>query len=41
MSVFKASQNKGSTGDTFKATERRSYDSTMVYDWEEKNKSSI
>ena len=41
MAVFKATENKkdSSTG-TFKATKRKSYDSTMVYDWETKNKES-
>lgn len=43
MAVFKATENKKGSLDSgkFKATNRKSYDSTMVYDWETKNKESI
>ena len=42
MAVFKATKNKKDTGNgTFKATERRSYDSTMVSGWETTNKESL
>ena len=43
MAVFKATQNKKGSLDSgkFKATNRKSYDSIMVYDWETKNKESI
>lgn len=46
MSVFKATKNrkeegKESTGGTFKATQNRSYDSTMLYEWEKANKDSV
>ncbi len=41
MSVFKATKNRKEVGsDSFKATERRSYDSTMVYDWQKANEES-
>ena len=42
MAVFKATKNKKDTNSgTFKATERKSYDSTIIYDWETTNKSAI
>ena len=40
MAVFKATKNKSDSSGTFKATERRSYDSNIVYDWETRNKES-
>ena len=40
MAVFKATQNKSDSAGKFKATKNRSYDSTLVYDWETKNKES-
>ena len=44
MSVFKATKNKKQTATdsgTFKSTERKSYDSSLVYGWETSNKESI
>ena len=41
MAVFKATQNKSDSSGKFKATANRSYDSTMVYDWETRNKESL
>lgn len=38
MAVFKATQNRSDSVGKFKATEKRSYDSTLVYDWETRNK---
>jgi hypothetical protein len=38
MAVFKATQNRSDSDGKFKATERRSYDSALVYDWETRNK---
>ena len=38
MAVFKATQNKSDSVGKFKATKNRSYDSTLVYDWETRNK---
>ena len=40
MAVFKATQNKSDSAGKFKATKNRSYDSTLVYDWETRNKES-
>ena len=40
MAVFKATQNKRDSAGKFKATKNRSYDSTLVYDWETRNKES-
>ena len=40
MAVFKATQNKSDSAGKFKATKNRSYDSTLVYDWENRNKES-
>ena len=40
MAVFKATQSKSDSAGKFKATANRSYDSTMVYDWETRNKES-
>ena len=40
MAVFKATQNKSDSAGKFKATKNRSYDSTLVYDWESRNKES-
>ena len=41
MAVFKATKNKSDSEGKFKATEKRSYDTTMVYDWEARNKESM
>ena len=41
MAVFKATKNKNDGEGKFKATGSKSYDSTMVYDWETKNKNAI
>ena len=38
MSAFKATQNRSDSAGKFKATERKSYDSTLVYDWETRSK---
>ena len=40
MAVFKATNNRSDSVGKFKATERKSYDSTLVYDWETRNKKS-
>ena len=40
MAVFKATKNRSDSAGKFKATEHRSYDSTLVYDWETRNKES-
>ena len=40
MAVFKATKNRSDSAGKFKATERRSYDSAIVYDWETRNKES-
>ena len=41
MSVFKATQNaNGSSNGTFKATKKKSYDSSIVYEWESANRES-
>ena len=38
MAVFKATQNKGDSAGKFKATQHRSYDSTLVSEWETSSK---
>lgn len=40
MAVFKATQNRSDSAGKFKATEHRSYDSALVYDWETRNKAA-
>ena len=38
MAVFKATDKKSDSVGKFKATEKRSYDSALVYDWDTRNK---
>ena len=38
MAVYKATQKRSDSAGKFKATDKRSYDSAMVYDWEARNK---
>ena len=38
MAVFKATQNRSDSVGKFKATEKRSYDSALVYDWETRSR---
>ncbi len=38
MAVFKATDKKSDSAGKFKATEKRSYDSALVYDWDTRNK---
>ena len=40
MAVYKATQKKSDSVGKFKATEKRSYDSALVYDWETRSKES-
>ena len=40
MAVFKATQSRSDSAGKFKATERKSYDSTLVYDWETSSKNA-